>query len=386
MQYSQVVGQADAKSGLLHMWQSNLFPHAILILGAEGLGGLPMAIATAQFLFCENKQENDSCGVCVACKKVSKLEHADLHLSFPVVKFKSNEVPLSRHFIKEFKEFVKQTPYGTTYDWLQFINAENKQGAITAEECRDIIANLNLKSYEGGKKVQLIWRPEYFSQDGKIGNVLLKLIEEPPQDTIIILVAENIEDILMTIRSRTQLVKLVPIHAGEVTNALQQRLDLDGERARQIAYICGGSYTEALRLARSAENDLYPSVRKLFQALLKDRNVNGVEASAFVEEWSKAGREQQKNILLYIIHLLENALVVYFNPKKEIPLSEKEANLVRYLGASAGIGFEQIQMMAKAVAETEHFIERNAHAKTQLLALVIRLGYIIRNKPVLQEN
>lgn len=153
------------------MWQRDVFPHALMLIGSEGTGGLPMALALAQYVFCENKSATDSCGHCPNCGKVAKLEHADLHLSFPSIPPKPGSKALSKHFHKQFRDFVQQTPYGTTYDWLQFINAENKQGNITAEECRDIIDMLNLKSYEGGSKVQIIWRPEYL---GKEGNILLK--------------------------------------------------------------------------------------------------------------------------------------------------------------------------------------------------------------------
>ena len=188
MLFSNVVGQQAAKEGLLKMWHNNVFPHALLISGEEGTGGLPMALALAQYIFCENKTASDACGKCAGCSKAAKLEHADLHMSFPSIPPKPGVKAMSRLFITEFREFIQQTPYGTTYDWLQHINAENKQGNITAEECREIIDTLNLKSYEGGKKVQIIWRPEYL---GKEGNILLKLIEEPPRDTILILIAES---------------------------------------------------------------------------------------------------------------------------------------------------------------------------------------------------
>ena len=165
MLFSSVVGQQLAKGGILNMWKNNVFPHALLIVGGEGTGGLPMALALAQYIFCENKSSTDSCGKCAGCSKALRLEHADLHLTFPAIPPKPNTKALSRYYINEFKEFIKQTPYGTTYDWLQHINAENKQGNIPAEECREIINVLNLKSYEGGKKVQIIWRPEYLGKE-----------------------------------------------------------------------------------------------------------------------------------------------------------------------------------------------------------------------------
>ncbi len=375
MLFSNVVGQQLAKNGLMKMWHNNVFPHALLIVGAEGTGGLPMALALAQYIFCEHKTETDACGRCAGCSKASKLEHADLHLSFPSIPPKPGVKALSRLYIQEFREFVKQSPYGSTYDWLQHINAENKQGNITAEECREIIESLNLKSYEGGKKVLLMWRPEYL---GKEGNILLKLIEEPPADTILILVAENTEDILQTIRSRTQDIKLAPVAAADIAQALTTRTDTDPIRAAQISHIAMGSYTEALRLLRHTDNDLFPEVRNLFNYIFTN---DGLGIGRFADEWSKAGREQQKNFLHYIIQLLEQVVRIRYRPEVVNELPPAEAQFVQRLAATK-ITYEGLGLMAQALTDTIFFIERNAHSKTQLHALAIRLQYIVKGLPV----
>jgi DNA polymerase-3 subunit delta' len=375
MLFSQVVGQQLAKNGLIKMWHNNVFPHALLILGAEGTGGLPMALALAQYIFCENKTDTDSCGHCAGCSKASKLEHADLHLSFPSITPKQGKA-LSRLYIHEFREFIKQSPYGTTYDWLQHINAENKQGNITADECREIIESLNLKSYEGGKKVLLLWRPEYLRNEG---NILLKLIEEPPADTILILVAENTENILPTIRSRTQDIKLAPIAAADIAQALSTRTNTDPTRASQISHIAMGSYTEALRLLRHTDNDLFPDVRNLFNYIFTN---DGLGIGRFADEWSKTGREQQKNFLHYIIQLLEQVVRMRYRPEIVNELPAAEAQFVQRLAATK-ITYEGFGLMAQALSDTIFYIERNAHSKTQLHALAIRLQYIVKGQPVL---
>ena len=374
MTFKDVVGQHAAKDGLLKVWEKNVFPHALLISGSEGTGGLPMALALAQYIFCENKTATDSCGHCAGCSKAAKLEHADLHISFPSIPTKSDKA-MSRLYIKEFREFIFQSPYGTTYDWLQHIEAENKQGNITAAECEEIIDVLNLKSYEGGKKVLLMWRPEYL---GKEGNKLLKLIEEPPQDTIMIFVAENTEDILQTIRSRTQEVKLAPIAAADIALALTSRTLADPARASQIAHIAMGSYTEALKLVRQPDNDLFPEVRQLFNSLFTN---NGIALTKWVEEWSKAGREQQKNFLQYIIQLLEQTIRIRYRPMAGIALPDTEAQFVQKL-AGTNISFESFGQMISTISETIFFIERNAHGKTQLHSLAIKLQHIIQNRVV----
>ncbi|MBS1774409.1 MAG: hypothetical protein JST82_16245 [Bacteroidetes bacterium] len=373
MKFSQIVGQQLAKDGLINMQNSGHFPHALMLTGHEGTGGLPLALAVAQYILCENKAANDSCGQCSNCSKVSKLEHADLHISFPSIPPKPGTKAMSRHYISDFREFISQTPYGTTYDWLQFINAENKQGNITAEECREIIDTLNLKSYEGGKKILILWRPEYL---GKEGNILLKLIEEPPADTILLFIAEDIEDILATILSRTQLIRLSPISATEIADALFHRQLADEKKAIQVGHMANGSFTEALKLVQHAQNDLFPDVRTWFNAIFTN---NGIAVSKFVEEWSKAGREQQKNLLHYVVSLLEHAIRNRYMPQNNVPLPPEEAAFVQKL-AVTNISFTAMQQMAEEISQTIYHIERNAHSKTQLHALSIKLIYFIQNK------
>lgn len=375
MLLKEVVGLQAAKEGLMKMWNNDLFPHALLLVGAEGVGGLPLALALAQFIFCTDKINGDACGKCVNCNKTSRLEHADLHMTYPTIPPKAGVKGMSKQYIQQFRDFIKSNVYSTTYDWLQFINAENKQGNITAEECRDIIDTLNLKSYEGGRKVQVIWRPEYL---GKEGNILLKLIEEPPKDTIMIFVAENTEDILPTILSRTQVVRLAPLPPRDIAEALVHNSVTDPARAAQIAHMAMGSYTEALRLSANAENDLFPAVRDLFNALFTN---NGLALTKFAEDWSKAGREPQKNFLHYIIQLLEQAIRARYTPAMPLSLPDAEAQFVRKLAATKTT-FEAFNEMIKALTDTMYYIERNAHSKSQLMALVIRMQHFVSGRPL----
>lgn len=375
MQFKNVIAQDAAKQGLLNMWKHNTFPHALLIVGAEGTGGLPLSLALAQYIMCENKQDEDSCGQCANCNKISKMEHADLHFSFPTIPPNSNTKAMSRHYIKEFRAYVKQNSYGTTYDWLQYIEAENKQGNITAEECREIIDNLNLKSYEGGKKIHIMWRPEYL---GKEGNILLKLIEEPPKDTIMIFVAENTEDILLTIRSRTQTVRLAPLNSQQIATALEAAQLASAAKAQQIAQIAHGNYSEALKLVQHAENDLFPEVRNLFNSVFV---YDGAGLSKFADNWSKAGREQQKNFLNYIIQLLEQTIRCRYTPEVPLHLPPSEAEFVKKL-ANMKVPVEAFNEMSQEISNAIMYIERNAHSKTMLLTLGIKLRYVVQRKPI----
>lgn len=374
MRFSDIPGQKATKDGFVNMWQTNHFPHALVISGREGVGGLPVAIALAQYIFCENKSDTDSCGACIACNKVAKLEHADLHISYPTVTPKPGTKAMSRHFINDFRDFIRQSPYSNDYNWLQFINAENKQGNITAEECREIIDQANLKSYEGGPKIQIIWKAEYL---GKEGNILLKLIEEPPADTYLILIVNNTEEVLPTIISRTQMFRLSPLSAQDIADKLIAN-KIDENRALQIGHMANGSYAEAQRLLQHTENDLFPEVKNWFNILFTN---NGIGITKFAEEWSKAGREQQKNFLHYIIHLLEESIRVSYIPQSSDSLPPSESDFVKKL-AALNLDVDVYNNIIKEISNAIYYIERNAHSKTQLHTLSIRLVYIINKRKV----
>lgn len=376
MRFADVTGQQHAKQGLLNMWKNNSFPHALLICGAEGTGGLPLALALAQFVFCENKQEFDSCGQCAGCSKAARLEHADLHLSFPSIPAKAGEKANSKVYMRNFREYILKHPYSNTFDWLQHIGAENKQGNITAEECRDIIESLYLRSYEGGKKVLIMWRPEYL---GKEGNILLKLIEEPPQDTVMLFVAENRDAILQTIRSRTQEVRLTPVPAEVIADALVTQGITDERTAAQVAQLAAGSYSEALRLVNHTEDDVFQEVRQLFNVTMA---LGGMEIPALADKWGKAGREQQKNYLQYAIGLIEHTIRKTTMPGAPVALPDAEARFVQVLATKIPDA-EKLYQLTGVLADTQRFIERNAHSKTQLHAMMLRMRHIRDGQPII---
>src|SRR5579872_3918083 len=243
--FKNVIGQSQVKQHLVELVQSNRLSHALLFLGPEGSGALPMALAFAQYVVCENKTDEDACGVCPSCAKAKQLVHPDIHFTYPVIPKKAGDKPVSSDYGAEWREFIHQYPYGNAYDWLQFIGAENKQGNITAQECNDIIHKLSLKSFESGYKILIMWMPEYL---GNEGNKLLKLIEEPPANTLFLLVAETESLILQTILSRTQLVKVPLPETADIEKALMEKSGLEQTRARQIAVLSEGNYHEALQL------------------------------------------------------------------------------------------------------------------------------------------
>ncbi|MBL7740682.1 MAG: hypothetical protein JNK14_15800 [Chitinophagaceae bacterium] len=418
MQFNNVIGQAEVKQNLAELVQHNRLSHALLFLGKEGSGALPMALAFAQYVVCEKvsghwaavKNEpslfgdephsplttphspGDSCGSCPACTKSQQFVHPDIHFSYPVVTKKPGTPPISTDYITEWREFVKGYPYGNIYDWLQFIGAENKQGNITANECNDIIRKLSLKSFESEYKVLLLWMPEYL---GNEGNKLLKLIEEPPPNTLFILAAENESLILPTILSRCQLIKIPALETKEVEEALINRNKTAPETARQVASVSEGNYREALQMVQHADEDWQSLLREWLNAMLK---TGPIAQTRWVEEISKHGREKQKQFLRYFNHLLELAIRVRvmtspsdslskgeggkdpFHRNTSLVIPEKEKDFAERLNKIAGI--EQQQAIIEELDRAAYYIERNANAKILFHALTIKLYHIIRDKIV----
>lgn len=407
MQFKDIIGQQPVKEQLVQLVQQNRLSHALLFLGKEGSGALSLAIAFAQYIVCtsareaqkssadlfgeapsppstlrgEGRGEVDSCGACPACTKADKLIHPDIHFSFPVITKKAGEKPVSTDYITEWREFICSYPYGNIYDWLQFIGAENKQGNITAQECNEINHKLSLKAFESQYKILIMWMPEFL---GKEGNKLLKLIEEPPPDTVFIFVAEDESVILPTILSRTQLVKIPALTDHEVEEALVTRGKVESHKARQIAGVCAGNYRESLQMLQHAEEDWQSLLREWLNSIAK----NNISAQVkWIDEIARHGREKQKQFLRYFIHLLDQAVRVRVieesaslsNPLTTMP--EKEKDFAIRLNKLCSLSAQQA--IITELDKATYYIERNAHAKMLFHALTIRMYHIIKDNSLI---
>ena len=398
MLFRDIIGQQEVKQHLVELVQHNRLSHALLFLGKEGSGALPLAITFAEYISLI-PQTGLSAGSSLfgdepaikpvlpssaqeaeewmlkqpGFSKIKDLVHPDIHFSYPVITKKPGTPPISTDYISEWREFVKNYPYGNVYDWLQFIGAENKQGNITANECNDIIRKLSLKSFESEYKILVLWLPEYL---GNEGNKLLKLIEEPPPNTLFILVAENESQILPTIISRCQLVRIPALDTKDIEEALISRNKTEPQIARQTASVSEGNYREALQMLQHAEEDWQSLLRDWLNAILK---TGPVAQTRWVDEISKLGRERQKQFLRYFNHLLEQAIRIdilgdsYYLP-------EKEKDFALRLNKIAGL--EQQQAVIKELDNAAYYIERNANAKILFHALTIKLYHIIQDKIV----
>ena len=402
MQFSNIIGQQEVKKQLAELVQHNRLSHSLLFLGKEGSGSLSLALAFAQYIVCEKvngeqsgagSQESgpslfgdpetpnpkpieltDSCGICSACIKAHQLVHPDIHFSYPTVTKKAGEKPIATDFITDWREFVKLNPYGNLFDWIEHIKEkENSQGKITADECNDIIRKLSLKSFESEYKILIMWMPEML---GAEGNKLLKLIEEPPLNTLFMLVTENETKVLQTIVSRCQLIKIPALENKEIEEALINRNKTEPAIARQVASVSEGNYHEALQLVQHAEEDWQSLLREWLNAILK---TGPIAQTKWVEEISRLGREKQKQFLRYFNHLLELA-IHYRIMGDTLSIGEKERDFAERLNKIAGI--EQQKAIIEELDRASYYIERNAHGKMLFHALTIKLYHIIQDKIV----
>jgi DNA polymerase-3 subunit delta' len=396
MLFSEVIGQEALKKQLVHLVEQKRLSHALLFAGPEGAGALPLAIAFAQYIVSlpANNEGSvadlfggpttdvkedvfytpDQIENLPAYHRASKLMHPDLHFSFPSITEKPGQKNLSANYIEEWREFIMGYPYGNVFDWLQFIKAENKQGNISADECAEVIKKLSFKSFETAYKVLVMWMPEYL---GKEGNKLLKLIEEPPDNTIIILVAASEENILPTILSRCQFIKVPRLATNEIEAALMHKGQIEKEKAAQIASMSDGNYREALHLLQHSDADYLSQIREWLNAILKNGPVAQVK---WVDETSKMGREPQKQFLKYFNHLLEQSIRLKILGT-DLPLDPDLKDFALRINKIASVG--QMEAIIQEIDKATYYIERNANPKMLFMALGIKFYHIIQNKTLI---
>lgn len=366
MQFSSITGQEELKHHLVREVQSGKISHAQLFLGKPGYGSLPLALAFVQYLFCENKSETDSCGECPSCRKVSELQHPDLHFSFPTVLAIAKK---SDAFIKDWRAQVKEQPYFNLYDWTKRIDSSERKPIIGVDESLEIIKKLNLKSFEGGYKVMIIWMAEEMNAD--CANKLLKILEEPSPKTLFILVAEAQEKLLTTILSRTQIVK-VPMLS---TESVQLALEAKGYHRNTASSIAGRSDGDMLEaISALGDQDENDHNRDLFIQLMR---VCFKKDVGLMLDWTDAiaasTREGQKQFLKYALHMVRQSMLKNYTQDMLTRVSQEEADFLKNF--SRFISNNNIMDFMQLFNESHYYIERNAHSKllfTQLCFQVMR--------------
>ena len=383
MLFNDVIGLPHLKNHLTTTADRNRIPHAQLFTGKPGSGALPMAIAYAQYILCKNtagENNNEKAGACNM--KFKNLAHPDLHFAFPVaVNEKIKKNPVSSHFLEEWREFIQANPYGSLYDWYQNLGIENKQGQISVNEAHDIVKSLSLKAYEGGFKVMIIWMAEKMNIPA--ANKLLKLIEEPPNNTVFLLITEDEENIIQTIRSRCQSLHFPPLSEADIAQALEEREHCDHSTAKKIAHQANGDYTKATHILRKNSGDeqfeawFISWVRSAFKA--KGNKSTVLELVAWSDEIAALGRETQKSFLLYCIDFFRQSLLMNYKAKNLVYL-EPSAEKFKLENFAPFVHGNNIMEITEALETAIYHIERNGNAKIILTNLSIKLTRFLHKK------
>jgi DNA polymerase-3 subunit delta' len=370
MLFQQVIGHEQLKKRLIHSVKENRISHAQLFLGTEGCGKLALAIAYAQYICCENKKDDDSCGVCSSCVKFDKLAHPDLHFLYPFAANKDKNLSLS--YIAEWRELVlEKKGYVSLNEWYEAIGMQQKQGLINAHDCNEVIKTLSLKSYESEYKIMVIWMIEKLFHAA--APKLLKILEEPPDKTLFLLICENHEQVINTILSRTQIIKVPRIADKDLMHALTHTHNLTPQKANEIIRIVEGNYNEAMMLATDTADDSNSRLFREWMRLCYRDAVPGL--IEWVDKFSKQGREKHKSFLLNAIRVLRESLLAGTGNAGLIKSEGEELKFATDF--SPFINTANVQLIISEFNDSIFHIERNANAKILFLDLSLKMtGYL----------
>jgi len=382
MQFSEVLGQQHIKNHLTTSVDAGRIAHAQLFVGPEGSGTLPMALAYAQYILCSNTNGENSGGNASCNIKFKNFSHPDLHFAFPVTtsdKVKSK--PVSSFYLEEWRQLLNQQPYGNLFDWYKLLGVDNKQGQIGVDEALQIVKSLTLKSYEGGYKVMLIWMAEKMNTPS--ANKLLKLIEEPPEKTIFILIAEDEEQIINTIRSRCQILHFPPLAEDAITEALVRNYHIEESVAIKIAHQANGNYNKACDLIYHDSEDIQFEkwfvlwIRSAFKA--KGNKAAIHDLISWSEEIAKTGRETQKKFLAFCLNYFRQALLLNYKANELVYLEPKSDNF-KLEKFAPFVHDSNIMEISEELQNAIYHIERNGNSKIILTDLSIKLTRLLHKK------
>ncbi|MFW5773869.1 MAG: ATP-binding protein, partial [Tangfeifania sp.] len=373
MFFKDVIGQEEIKKRLIRSVKEERISHAQLFTGPEGTGKLALALAFAQYVSCRNRRENDSCGECASCRKYQKLAHPDLHFVFPVFPTKEFKKPVSDDFLPRWREMVKKTPYFTLSQWLGFIENENAQGLIYERESDSIMRKLNLKSFEAEFKVMIIWLPE--KMHPACSNKLLKLIEEPPNKTLFLMVTENEESIITTIRSRAQLLKVPFIDNESMKSALEKTDGVNKEQIPDAVHLAGGNYIQALEYLDPNEDTQFYFTK--FQEMMRFAYKREVkELVDWAEEMGRIGRDRQKSFFNFALRMVREYFMMNMKKPSLVYLNEEEKNWGKNFAPF--INERNIVPFAKEFELGIKHISMNGNARIIFLDTALRMVRLIK--------
>ncbi|MBT8302895.1 MAG: DNA polymerase III subunit delta' [Bacteroidia bacterium] len=382
MLFSDILGQEHIKKHLVHSADNGRIPHAQLFVGPEGCGALPMAIAYAQYILCNNSDGENKSGDTACNMKFSSFSHPDLHFAFPVTtndKVKSH--PVSSHFLEEWRELLKNQPYGNLFDWYKLLGVDNKQGQIGVDEAHDIVKALALKSYEGGYKIMLIWMAE--KMNVAAANKLLKLIEEPPNKTLFLLIAQDEEQIINTIRSRCQILHFPPLSELAIKEGLIKQFNIAEPVAIKIAHQANGNYNKACDLVYQDSEDLQFEkwfviwIRSAFKA--KGNKAAIHDLISWSEEIARTGRETQKKFLHFCLEFFRQAVLLNYQAN-DLVFMEPKVEGFELAKFAPFVHGDNIMEISDELMDAIYHIERNGNSKIILTDLSIKLTRLLHKK------
>lgn len=382
MLFKDILGQEHIKIHLTQSAENGRIPHAQLFVGPEGSGTLPMAIAYAQYVLCKNVNGENSGGIEACNLKFNNISHPDLHFAFPVTtseKVKSK--PVSNFYLEEWRQLITQQPYGNLFDWYKLLGVDNKQGQIGVEEAHEIVKALSLKSYEGGYKVMLIWMADKLNSPA--ANKLLKLIEEPPNKTIFILITEDEDQIINTIKSRCQLLHFPPLAEGVIMEGLIKNFSLETSIAAKIAHQANGNYNKACDLVyHDSEDTQFEDwfifwIRSAFKAKGNKSAIH--DLISWSEEVAKNGRETQKNFLQFCLDFFRQAMLLNYSADELVYLETKTEKF-KLKNFAPFVHGNNILEISDELQDAIYHIERNGNSKIILTDLSIKLTRLL-HKP-----
>ena len=385
MLFQDILGQDHIKKFLITTANAGRIPHAQLFIGPEGSGTLPMAIAYAQYILCVNTNGENNTGNGACNLKFENLSHPDMHFVYPVTATDDvkGEHVVSANFLEHWRSFVKENPYASLFDWYKKLEIPKKQGIISVKEAAEINKNLALKAYEGGYKVMIIWMAD--KMNTAAANKLLKLLEEPPEKTVFILITESSDDLLQTIISRCQVVDFLALPEQIITNQLVEKFQVDPNIAKKIAHQSEGNFNKALHLFHKDDNDrmfeewFINWVRAAFKA--KGNASVIADLIAWSTTIAKEGRETQKNFLQFCIQFFRQALLWNYQAKELVYLEPNFENF-KLEKFAPFIHGNNISDIFQELEEAIFHIERNGNSNAILTDLSIKLTRLLHKKEV----
>jgi DNA polymerase-3 subunit delta' len=358
MLFEDIPGLDKEKKSLARTVLSDHVAHAQLFMGKPGSANLAMALAYATMINCEQPKENDACGTCPSCLKNKKYIHPDLHFAFPVssARGKTGKDVVSDTFIEDWRYFLHQNPYGGPMEWSATYGGEDKQLNISKEESRNILKALSLKAFEGNYKIMLVWLAEYLHPSA--ANALLKILEEPPKNTLFLIVTNDYEQLLSTILSRTQIINIPSFKDDDVAGYLLEKYEIEKDKARQLAHISGGDLNEAIHLVEETEDDSHDFFRE-WMRLCWSGNLGGIVKKA--DEYHALRKISQKNIFQYGLNILRESLAQNYLETDIQRLFGKEQEFLDNFAKV--LGFEVITKLSNEFNSAAYHLERNANTK-----------------------